>query len=45
VLILILLILAAIFFALATVNASIPRVNLVAAGLFCWVLTALIGHL
>jgi len=38
---LILLIIAAVCFALAALNVAAP-VNLVALGLFCWVLTALI---
>ncbi len=39
----ILLILAAICFFLAAINVPLPRVNLVAAGLFLWVLTLIIG--
>ena len=38
-----LLLLAAICFALAAVGVGLPRVNLLAAGLFFWVLTALIA--
>lgn len=40
---LILLIVAAICFALAAVNAAVPRVNLIGAGLFFWVLTAIVS--
>ena len=39
---LILLIIAAICFVLAGVGVSAGRFNLVAVGLFCWVLTSLI---
>lgn len=39
---LILLIAAAVCFALAAAGIAVSRVNLVAAGLFCWVLTLLI---
>jgi multisubunit Na+/H+ antiporter MnhG subunit len=42
---LILLILAAVCFALAAFSAAVTRVNLVAAGLFCWVLVPLIQHI
>ena len=34
-----LLIVACVCFGLATIGADIPRINLVAAGLFCWSLT------
>lgn len=34
-----LLVVACVCFGLATIGASIPRINLVAAGLFCWSLT------
>ena len=34
----ILFLVAAIFFAIAAVGVSHPRLNLIAAGLFCWVL-------
>lgn len=39
---LILLIVAAICFAAAAVNAKVGSLNLVAAGLFCWVLSVLL---
>lgn len=38
----ILLVIAAICFAAAALGVASPRVNLVAAGLFCWVLSAII---
>jgi len=39
---LVLLILALVCFLAASFNVSSPRINLVAAGLACWVLTLLI---
>ena len=39
---LILLIVAAICFALAALGVAVPRLNLVALGLFCYILTLLI---
>lgn len=42
-LVLILLIVAAVCFALAAFNVVASRVNLVAAGLLCWVVTAILG--
>ena len=39
---LILLIIAAVCFALAAFGVAVPRVNLVALGLFAWVLTLLL---
>jgi hypothetical protein len=41
----ILLLLAFLCFVLAAAQAPIPRLNLVAAGLALWVLTALLPHL
>jgi len=41
---LILLVLAFVLFLLAAVGAAVPRVNLVAAGLACWVLSLLLGR-
>lgn len=41
-LVLILLIIGAVCFGLAMVNVA-ARVNLVAAGLLCWIVTAIIG--
>lgn len=41
----VLLLLAAICFLLAAVGVPLPRVNLVALGLFFWVLTALLPAL
>lgn len=38
----ILYILAAVCFLLAAVNTNTSRINLTAAGLFCWVLTLLV---
>jgi hypothetical protein len=38
----ILFLVAAIFFAIAAVGISHPRLNLIAAGLFCWVLVLVI---
>jgi hypothetical protein len=40
---LILYLIAAILFALAALNVASARVNLIAAGLFCWVLVPLIA--
>lgn len=34
---------AFILFALAAIGVPVPRVNLIAAGLACWVLVALMG--
>jgi len=42
---LVFLIVAAVLFALASFGVPSPRVNLVAAGLFFWVLTVLIPKL
>jgi len=42
-LILLLLIVGFVCFVLATFSVPVPRVNLVAAGLACWLLTVLIG--
>jgi hypothetical protein len=39
---LVLYIVAFILFVLAGLNVNVPRVNLVAAGLACWVLTAIV---
>lgn len=39
----VLLLFAFVFFVLAALSVAVPRVNLVAAGLACWVLTVLIG--
>jgi len=39
---LVLLVVAAVCFALAAFGVTANRVNLVAAGLFCWVLTQII---
>jgi hypothetical protein len=42
---LILLVAAFILFVLAAISVPVPRVNLVAAGLACWVLAQLLGGL
>jgi hypothetical protein len=39
----ILLLLGFVLFVLAAAGVPVPRVNLMAAGLACWILTALIG--
>lgn len=39
----ILLLIAFVLFVLAALSVPVPRVNLIAAGLSCWILTALIG--
>ncbi|HMF74287.1 MAG TPA: hypothetical protein VK604_01365 [Bryobacteraceae bacterium] len=41
---LICLILALVCFLVAAVNIPTPRVNLIALGLFWWVLSLLVGH-
>lgn len=38
----ILLVIAAILFLLAALNLDSPRINLTAAGLFCWVMATLV---
>jgi hypothetical protein len=43
-LVLILLIVAAVCFGLAAFGVAVSRVNLVAAGLLCWVVTVIIGQ-
>jgi len=40
-----LLIAALILFILAAINIPVPKVNLVAAGLACWVASSLVGPL
>jgi hypothetical protein len=45
VLVLILLVAGAVFFALATANWAGSRINLMAAGLLCWILTAIVARL
>jgi hypothetical protein len=40
-----LLIVALVLFILAALSVPVPRVNLMAAGLACWVLAELVGHL
>lgn len=42
---LVLLVAAFILFVLAAISIPVPRVNLVAAGLACWVLAMLLGGL
>jgi hypothetical protein len=42
---LVLLVAAFILFILAAISIPVPRVNLVAAGLACWVLAMLLGGL
>ncbi len=42
-LVLILLIIGAVCFGLAAFGVAVTRVNLVAAGLLCWIVTAIIG--
>jgi hypothetical protein len=42
---LILLIVALVLFVLAAIAVPVPRVNLVAAGLACWLLAQLVGHI
>jgi hypothetical protein len=44
VLILILLVAGAVFFLLAAINWAGTRVNLVAAGLLCWIMTAIVAR-
>jgi hypothetical protein len=44
-LIMILLVVSAVMFLLAMANWASSRVNLVAAGLLCWVLTAILARL
>lgn len=39
------LIAALILFILAAIAVPVPRINLVAAGLACWVASLLVGHL
>jgi hypothetical protein len=39
------LIAALILFILAAIAVPVPRINLMAAGLACWVASALVGHL
>jgi len=39
------LIAALILFILAAIAVPVPRINLVAAGLACWVASSLVGHL
>ncbi|MET0426704.1 MAG: hypothetical protein ABW046_22750 [Actinoplanes sp.] len=43
-LVLVLLIIAAVCFGLAAFNVVASRVNLVAAGLLCWIVTAIIDR-
>ena len=43
IIVLIFLIIAAVLFALASVNTVSPKINLVAAGLLSWVLAVIIG--
>jgi len=42
---LVLLIVALVLFILAALSVPVPRVNLTAAGLACWVLAQLVGHI
>lgn len=41
---LVLLIVALVLFVLAALSVTVPRINLIGAGLACWVLAQLIGH-
>jgi hypothetical protein len=42
---LVLLIVALVLFVLAAVSVPVPRVNLLGAGLACWVLAQLVGQI
>jgi hypothetical protein len=42
---LVLLIVALVLFVLAAVSVPVPRVNLIGAGLACWVLAQLVGQI
>jgi hypothetical protein len=41
---LVLLIVALVLFVLAALSVPVPRVNLIGAGLACWLLAQLVGH-
>jgi hypothetical protein len=42
---LIFLVAALVLFIIAAINVPVPRVNLVAAGLACWVVSLLVGRM
>jgi hypothetical protein len=41
---LVLMVAAFVLFVLAALSVPVPRVNLLGAGLACWVLSVLLGH-
>jgi hypothetical protein len=41
---LVLMVLAFVLFVLAALSVAVPRVNLIGAGLACWILSVLLGH-